>query len=402
VSFEFVFTDVHFHRQRQRRVRRLLVMGNVIMVTCCAAWLAIAIAIPLWPIAAVDVVGIFACGILAVVLRRRGLRMARHLFLMTVLAFLLAIMALEPTAPGYPPIVHLYLVVVAVAAYLLLFDAPPRVPAAYAAVCFVIFVGREFGWLGVPPILPFDESTYVMARDITFIGFFAILLVVTRLFVIDIDDAARQFEFANQRLQAMLENMLPDGVAARLSAEGHGFADAFPSCSVLYADIVGFTRMSAGKSPEAIVTLLNDVFSRFDDLVDEAGVEKIKTVGDAYMVAAGVPRPRADHAVALVSLAFRMRDAAAGLGLALRIGVNTGPLVAGLIGRTRFIYDLWGDAVSLATQTETACEPGGIEITQMTLRELGGRFAATPRPAVRRPGGAEVAVYVVTGPAETR
>jgi hypothetical protein len=108
VSFEFVFTDVHYHRQRQRRVRRLLVMGNVIMVTCCAVWRAIAIAIPLWPIAAVDVVGIFACGILAVVLRRRGLRMARHLFLMTVLAFLLAIMALEPTAPGYLPIVHLW------------------------------------------------------------------------------------------------------------------------------------------------------------------------------------------------------------------------------------------------------------------------------------------------------
>jgi len=85
----------------------------------------------------------------------------------------------------------------------------------------------------------------------------------------------------------------------------------------------------------------------------------------------------------------------------LRIGINTGPLVAGLIGRTRFIYDLWGDAVSLATQTETACEPGGIEITQMTLLELGGRFAVVPRPAVRRPGGAEVAVYVVTGLAET-
>ena len=113
-------------------------------------------------------------------------------------------------------------------------------------------------------------------------------------------------------------------------------------------------------------------------------------------------RTTADHAEALVSLAFRMREAAAGLGVRLRIGINTGPLVAGLIGRTRFIYDLWGDAVSLATQTETACEPGGIEITQMTLRELGGRFAVVPRPAVRRPGGVEVPVYVVTGPAEPR
>jgi class 3 adenylate cyclase len=289
---------------------------------------------------------------------------------------------------------------VAVAAHLLLFDAPPRVPAAYAAVCFVIFVGREFGWLGVPPILHLDLDAAELARHVTVIAFFVILLVLTRLFVIDIDAAGREFTLANRRLGEMLENMLPDGVASRLSSEGRGFADAFPSCSVLYADIVGFTRMSADKSPEEVVTLLNDVFSRFDDLVDEAGVEKIKTVGDAYMVAAGVPRPRADHAVALVSLAFRMRDAAAGLGLALRIGINTGPLVAGLIGRTRFIYDLWGDAVSLATQAETACEPGGIEITQMTLRELGGRFAVVPRPAVRRPGGAEVEVYVVTGPTE--
>ena len=401
MSFEFVFTDVHFHRQRQRRVRRLLVACNVVVLSGCIAWLAFGMSWRAWPIVAIQVGGIAASVVLAVVLRRRHVRLARHLIVGMVLALLVGIMAVEGAVPGHPRVVHLYLVVVAVAVHLLFFDAPPRVPAAYAAVCFVIFVGREFGWLGAPPILSLEPDAATFARHVTVVAFFAILLVLTRLFVIDIDAAGRQFALANQRLREMLENMLPDGVASRLSAEGHGFADAFPSCSVLYADIVGFTRMSAGKSPEEIVTLLNDVFSQFDDLVDEAGVEKIKTVGDAYMVAAGVPRPRADHAEALVSLAFRMREAAAGLGLALRIGVNTGPLVAGLIGRTRFIYDLWGDAVSLATQTETACEPGGIEITQMTLRELGGRFAVVPRPAVRRPGGAEVAVYVVTGPAAT-
>jgi adenylate cyclase len=172
-------------------------------------------------------------------------------------------------------------------------------------------------------------------------------------------------------------------------------ADDFTAVSVLFADVVDFTPMSAGMAPAELVGLLNDVFTSFDRLVAELGLEKIKTVGDEYMVAAGVPRPRADHAHAIAELALRIRDhvatsEVAGRRLSLRIGINSGPVTAGIIGAHKFAYDLWGDTVNTASRMESEGVAGSIQMGPATyelikdayVREARGRIPVKEKPGV--------------------
>ena len=163
--------------------------------------------------------------------------------------------------------------------------------------------------------------------------------------------------FFQRRTEMLLLNILPKEISEALKATPRTIADQYPAASILFADVVEFTPMAAKMTPLQLVDLLNEVFQCFDSLVEKYDLEKIKTIGDCYMVASGVPRPRTDHAIALVNLALDMQAAVAqhrfgGRELAFRIGVNSGPVVAGVIGRKKFIYDLWGEAVNLASRME--------------------------------------------------
>lgn len=189
----------------------------------------------------------------------------------------------------------------------------------------------------------------------------------------------------HERSERLLTNVLPVPIAARLKDQQAVIADGVAGASVLFADIVGFTSLSAQLPPARVVAMLDDVFSRLDALVDAFGLEKIKTIGDAYMVAAGVPTPRPDHAPALARFALAAREAMAEYNrtsearLALRIGINSGPMVAGVIGRRRFLYDLWGDAVNTASRMESHGLPGQIQISDATRDLLGEEFVCTER-----------------------
>jgi class 3 adenylate cyclase len=185
-----------------------------------------------------------------------------------------------------------------------------------------------------------------------------------------------------------LTNVMPGPIAERLKAREELIADGVDGASVLFADIVGFTSLSARLSPDEVVRLLDGVFTRLDALVDQFGLEKIKTIGDAYMVAAGIPTPRDDHATALARFALAARDELAAHNLSsdtpleLRIGINSGPVVAGVIGRRRFLYDLWGDTVNTASRMESHGLPGRIQITDATRAQLDGQFACTDRGVI--------------------
>ncbi len=198
-----------------------------------------------------------------------------------------------------------------------------------------------------------------------------------------------------RRSDDLLHNILPDEIADRLKGGKVMIADDFAAVSVLFADVVDFTPMSAGMAPAELVGLLNDVFTSFDELVAELGLEKIKTVGDEYMVAAGVPRPRADHAHALAELALRIRDhiatsEVAGRRLSLRIGINSGPVTAGIIGAHKFAYDLWGDTVNTASRMESEGVAGLIQMGPATYElikdayvcEARGRIPVKGKPAM--------------------
>ena len=184
-----------------------------------------------------------------------------------------------------------------------------------------------------------------------------------------------------EKSERLLRNVFPAGVLERLKIEGEPLAESFEEVTVLFADIVGFTAYASRHCATTVVARLNEIFAIFDCIVAMRGVEKIKTIGDAYMLAGGVPEPCPDHAARVVQAGLDMLDATARLargredGFEIRIGVHTGPVVAGVIGRSRFGYDLWGDSVNVASRLQTLGTPGYIQISESTRRRLGDRFA---------------------------
>jgi len=200
---------------------------------------------------------------------------------------------------------------------------------------------------------------------------------------------------------ALLLNILPDVIAKKLEySPAKVIAEHHPNASILFADIVGFTPLSAGLQPIELVELLNLVFSYFDTLAEKYGVEKIKTIGDCYMVAAGVPTARANHAEALTQMALEMREYVcahdfAGKRLSLRIGINSGPVVAGVIGHRKFAYDVWGDAVNTASRMESHGQPDVIQVTENTYRLIKDAFTCEPQDCVDVKGKGPTQVWHV-------
>jgi class 3 adenylate cyclase len=225
----------------------------------------------------------------------------------------------------------------------------------------------------------------------------------------------RRLEFHGRRLlaaeraksEALLLNILPAAIAGRLREDVTAIADRFDAVTILFADIAGFTDLSQRMSPEEVVALLNRMFTAFDELAEKHGLEKIKTIGDAYMVAGGLPERREDHAEAVAEMALGMRDAVVRLGaghvppLGIRIGVNTGPVVAGVIGKKKFIYDLWGDAVNTASRMESHGLIGEIQVSEATYLCLRDKFVLDPRGeiAVKGKGGMKTWFLRARGPA---
>ena len=212
----------------------------------------------------------------------------------------------------------------------------------------------------------------------------------------------RQRDRFQQQSDDLLHNILPHEIAKRLKAENKMIADHFESASVLFADVVDFTPMSAGMSPAELIGLLNEVFSAFDRFVDELGLEKIKTVGDEYMVASGVPVERPDHAESLAELALRIRDFVAsntfnGHKIELRIGIHSGPVVAGVIGIHKYAYDLWGDSVNTASRMESEGLPGSIQVSATTYELIGDSFVCEPRGVVSVKGKGDLITYFLVG-----
>ncbi|HEX8458979.1 MAG TPA: adenylate/guanylate cyclase domain-containing protein [Pyrinomonadaceae bacterium] len=212
-----------------------------------------------------------------------------------------------------------------------------------------------------------------------------------------------QLRIEREKSERLLLNILPSAIAERLKEEQGIIAESFTEATILFADVVGFTQMSARITPVELVYLLNEIFSAFDELATRHGLEKIKTIGDAYMVASGLPERRPDHAEAMAELALDMQDALAAFNRAraasldIRTGINTGPVVAGIIGTSKFIYDLWGDAVNTASRMESHSTPGRIQVTEATYERLRDRYRLEPRGTVNVKGKGEMPTYFLLG-----
>lgn len=221
------------------------------------------------------------------------------------------------------------------------------------------------------------------------LGAFAIVGAIISLFYLQIDRAERLLQREYQRSQELLENILPATIAARLKNGPQTIADNFSDVTLLFADIVGFTRLANGLSAHAVVALLNQIFSRFDSLVEQRGLEKIKTIGDEYMLAAGIPVARSDHAQAIAEIALEMLGVIEMLNreyrynLALRIGIHSGEVVAGVIGSRKLSYDVWGDTVNIASRMQSQGVSDRIQVTNSTYELLKGDFEFERRGTLR-------------------
>ncbi len=296
---------------------------------------------------------------------------------------------------------HLFILLVIMSAY---FQYPPwedRYRYGIVLAAATVMVALQAGLQGYdPPVHAAPEQQRAGAL---------IVLVNLTLFIIAFmyynQVVLRRSEEALERERArsdtLLLNVMPAQIVERLKISSGTIADAFPSASVLFADLVGFTQMSASRSPESLVGLLNEIFSSFDRLVDQHHLEKIKTIGDSYLVAGGLPEPREDHVIAVAELAVQMQSevsiltARHGLDLKLRIGIHCGPVAAGVIGLRKFAYDLWGDTVNVASRMESSGISGGIQVTEAVKTALNDFFEFTPRGEIEIKGKGRMETFLL-------
>jgi adenylate cyclase len=215
--------------------------------------------------------------------------------------------------------------------------------------------------------------------------------------------AVRARDTALASSERLLLNVLPRTIAERLKRETGIIAETHDDVTVVFADVVDFTRFTERTAPERVVGVLDEIFSAFDGLAERLGLEKIKTIGDAYMVVAGLPEPRPDHAAAAAEMALAMQDevgrlcTALNLDLAIRIGMQSGPVIAGVIGRRKFIYDLWGDTVNTASRMESSGLPGRIQVTEAVHERLRDAYEFEERGEIEIKGKGPLRTYLLTG-----
>ena len=243
-------------------------------------------------------------------------------------------------------------------------------------------------WAGTEPLAPLLSGTMQSAAM-----FAAVLLFGEAV------RGRRLLQAEQQRSERLLLNVLPSPIAARLKQGEAVIADGFPEVTVLFADLVDFTRRSQETTPEQVVRVLDGLFSALDRLAERHGLEKIKTIGDAYMAVGGLPAPRPDHAQAVAEMALAVREEVprhldpGGQPLAVRIGIDTGPVVAGVIGRRKFSYDLWGDTVNTASRMESRGVAGCIQVTDRTYRRLRDGYRFERRGPVQVKGKGELVTW---------
>ena len=295
-----------------------------------------------------------------------------------------------------------------------LFIGPREALAWFFAYLFLTLLSGSFDYYLADSLastqakVPTQTSVFFFALN--FAGVSSIVFLLLRYAAIEKQKAQVRLEEAHQMLQheqdrseRLLLNILPGPIAERLKNSSQTIADGFADVSVMFVDIVNFTKIAEGLNPQQVFSMLNKVFSSFDELAEKYGLEKIKTIGDAYMVAGGLNNQRSDYSDALVDMALEMRDLLQHdfqvnqLHLEVRIGIGTGPVVAGVVGKKKFIYDLWGDTVNIASRITSEGVPGMVQVDETTYRRIQQRFDFHEPQTIYLKGKGNMVVYRAIG-----
>ena len=295
-----------------------------------------------------------------------------------------------------------------------LFIGPREALAWFFAYIFLTALSGSFDYYLADSLnsdqikVPTQTSVFFFALNFTAVS--TIVFLLLRYSAIEKQKAQKRLEEAHQQLQIeqerserLLLNILPGPIAERLKNSSLTIADGFADVSVMFVDIVNFTRIAEGLTPQQVFSMLNRIFSSFDELAEKYGLEKIKTIGDAYMVAGGLNDQRSDYSDALVDMALEMRDLLQRdfqvnqMRLEVRIGIGTGPVVAGVVGKKKFIYDLWGDTVNIASRITSEGVPGMVHVDEATYRRLEQRFDFDEPQMLYLKGKGNMVVYRAIG-----
>ncbi|HNF27324.1 MAG TPA: adenylate/guanylate cyclase domain-containing protein [Leptospiraceae bacterium] len=294
---------------------------------------------------------------------------------------------------------HLFLLVASLFAFYIYPPYQMRYIKTVSISALVLFIGIEIYLTDKGPILQAPPEFFRMARLLTLVSLCILVYILTLYNYNVLHKSQDLLEIEHQKSETLLLNILPPAIADRLKASTEVIADRTNEATILFADVVGFTVLSQTMEPEKLVALLNDLFTEFDRIIQAYGLEKIKTIGDAYMVAGGIPMPRTDHCEAVALCALEMQSVMRkGISSELkdfriRIGIHTGPVVAGVIGKSKFIYDLWGDSVNTASRMESHGVEDKIHVSKEVYLKLQDRFEFEDRREIQVKGKGIMETY---------
>ena len=384
---------------RPHRVRRFILISTAVLIALGSIWSIYAIFSGHKVLLIADLI-LIGIGSLALILVRVGwINSAIHLLLISLLIWI-PMMAFFVSGSGVNNngAVHYWLIVYIVGLHFVLFDVTRVIQTFYIATAILIFVVIEYNLVPLTPKYGFPAHETLFGHGLTLGLVLISIAIIMRTYIAELAAAEHDARDANHRSEQLLQSVLPRSIVARVRAHGTTFTQRVDSCSVLFADIVGFTPMASRLSAEELVGLLNTVFSRFDRLAEEHGVEKIKTIGDGYMAACGLPEYHDDHAVRTMKLAQGMLAAVGDFDdLEVRIGINSGPVLAGIIGQSRIAFDLWGETVNVASRMESHGMAGKIQVTETTYAILRTDFEFDEPREIQVKGKGLVKAYLACG-----
>lgn len=367
----YFFIDSLPSEKKDERIIRYLPRLIKSIIALMFFWIFFWIYLQFWYMVYLNIFMMTSLYINSLVLEKKKVSSAMHLLILTSMIYVVfTCVIISGTGGIHLGSVHYWMLALIVVVHFV-FSNDIKIRCFYTMVSIGIILIFEYALISFEPIYTLNADLKIWAHSVTILSVILTIVFFLHLLVTDYNCAEESLGDSNDRMEKLLFNILPPKIAKRLKDEGHSFADGFLECSILFADLAGFTSWADGKQPEEVVAKLNQLFSKFDDLCDEFNIEKIKTIGDAYMVAAGVPEEDPDHAYNITRFALKMKQVMEKESfLNLRIGINSGIVVAGIIGKKRLLYDLWGDSVNVASRMESSCEDGEIQISKATYERI--------------------------------